>query len=207
MDFSYHTQAWPLSDNSGYFLTGLQGAIGKICKYIFSSSQAQCQMITNIFAGYSPLKLSDTQFFFIGHDISNYLLHVYKINFSSTSLEWANKIENNPWCSSAGDSESVLSGDSSTIYSFFLYGPSNLKSLYFTSFSASTGNVASTRYKSSVSIARISWGIALSGDYIVANTEYYCYLIVYKISSSTFIIKSFSGFAIYRITTELSTGR
>ena len=94
MDFSYHTQAWPLFDNSGYFLTGLQGAIGKICKYIFSSSQAQCQMITNIFAGYSPLKLSDTQFFFIGHDISNYLLHVYKINFSSTSLEWANKIEN-----------------------------------------------------------------------------------------------------------------
>ena len=206
MDRSYHTQAWLLSDNSGYFLNGRLGSTGKICKYIFSSSQAQCQIITNIYFGFSPLMLSDTQFFFIGHDLSNYFVHVYKIKFSSTSLEWANKIEIYSQCWSVDYSESVLSDDSSTIYSFFVYGQT-LKSLYFTSFSASTGDVTSTRYKSSVSIAKLSWGIALSDDYIVANTEYYCYLIVYKISSSTFIIKSFAGFALYRITSELPTGR
>ena len=117
-------------------------------QYTFSSSNAQWQSITNIYLGYGPLLLSSTQFFLLGCDYSSpYTLHMYKVKFSSTSVEWANKMycSTSSWISSY--SESLLSKDGLNMYLFFDYG--NPVYLYFTSLSVSTGSVTLARYKSS----------------------------------------------------------
>ena len=88
----------------------------------------------------------------------------------------------------------LLSPDSSTFYSFFTYGA--LKYLYYTEFSASTGSVIGTRYKSSSSISSV-YGLAQSGDYFVAVTSSANLLVLYKISTSEFTIKRFSTVIFY----------
>ena len=61
----------------------------------------------------------------------------------------------------------LLSPDSSKFYSFYTYGATTY--LYYTGFSASTGSVIGTRYKSSSSINSV-FGLAQSGDYLLACT-------------------------------------
>ena len=145
--------------------------------------------------------LSSVQFFLLGVD-SSYTLHMYKVTFSSTSVNWANKIVCSSGTWTSNNSESQLSADGTSIYLFFVYGSTNY--LYFATLSTSTGSVIGARYKSSVSSNPI-YGSALNGDYIVATA--YIYLVVYKISSSTFIIKSFTGLYLYGWGVEPSTGR
>ena len=77
---------------------------------------------------------------------------------------------------------------------FFTFGVT--KYLYFAGLSVSDGSVATTRYKSSAAVPGV-WGSALSGDYVVATTQALISLVMYKISSSTFTIKSFSGGYLY----------
>ena len=81
----------------------------------------------------------------------------------------------------------LLSTDSSTIYSFYPFGVTRY--LYYTAFSASTGNVIGTRYKSSSGISNV-YGLAQSGDYLIAATQSVSLLVLYKISTSEFTIKS-----------------
>ena len=81
----------------------------------------------------------------------------------------------------------LLSPDSSKFYSFYTYGATAY--LYYTEFSASTGSVIGTRYKSSSSIA-VAYGLAQSGDYLIASTLLVNLLVLYKISTSEFTIKS-----------------
>ena len=64
----------------------------------------------------------------------------------------------------ASRSSSILSSDSSTIHSFFIFGSTQY--LYYASFASATGSVGSLRYKSSV-IWYFTGESALSGDYIV----------------------------------------
>ena len=89
-------KTWPLTDLSGYFVIGYNStSIAKICKYTFSSSSAQCQSITNINTGYGHLMVSNNQFFVLGSaSASPNNLNLYKITFSSTSVDWANQIVN-----------------------------------------------------------------------------------------------------------------
>ena len=91
---NHDIKTWPLADLSGYFVIGFNPSnIAKICKYTFSSSSAQCQTISNINTGYGHLMISNSQFFVLGADsASPYNLHIYKITFLSTSVDWANKI-------------------------------------------------------------------------------------------------------------------
>ena len=197
----------PLADLSGYFIIGYDSStsFAKSCKYTFLTSSAQCQKINNINLGYGHLMISNSQFFVLGTaNSSPYQLRMYKITFSLTSVDWANKIS----CSSGGwaasHSESVLSSDKSIIYSFFTFGVT--KYLYFAGLSVSDGSVTTTRYKSTES-ETITCGVALNGDYVIATTGNPTALIIFSISSSKFTIKSFSGLYLYGWGVDPFSGR
>ena len=203
---SNDVKTWLLADLSGYFVFGRDSSMfAKICKYTFSSSTAQWQKITNIKNGYGSLMISNSQFFVLGADsASPFNLQLYKITFSSVSVDWANQIAciSGTWASAA--SGSMLSTDGSTIYLFFIYSPSLTTYLYFCGLSVSDGSVTTTRYKSSASVT-YAYGSALNGDYAVATTLNS--LIIYSISSSTFTIKSCSGPSLCGWGVEPSSGR
>ena len=93
---------------------------------------------------------------------------MFKITFSSTSVDWADQIVCTSGTWSADASESLLSSDKSKIYSFFIFGPS--KYLYFVGLSVSDGKVTTTRYKSNISIENVK-GSALNGDYVVTQEK------------------------------------
>ena len=195
-----------MADLSGYFVIGLDSSnIAKICRYTFSLSSAQCQKITNIKAGFGHLMISNTQFFVLGaSSTSPYNLQMYKFTFSFTSVNWANQIAcvSGTWAASLSDS--VLSSDGLTVYSFFTFGVT--KYLYFCGLSVSDGSVATTRYKSSASVLSV-YGSALNGDYLVATTYSLTSIVIYSISSSAFTIRSFSGFALRGWGVEPFSGR
>ena len=170
--------------------------VAKLCKYTFSSSTAQCQTISNINTGYCHLMISNSKFFVLGADLASpYNLHIYKVTFSSTSVDWANQLacSSGTWVSIY--SESVLSSDGSTIYSFFVFGVT--KYIYFAGLSVSDGSVATTRFKSSIAVQEF-YGSALNGDYVVATISTPAYLLIYSISTSTFTIKFFSATNVLR---------
>ena len=105
--------------------------------------------------------VTDTQFFVLG--VASDSLHMYMITFLSTAVDWANKIVYlGSW--SASYSESILSSDSSLIYSYFTFGSNRY--LYFAGMSVLNGSVATTRYKSNTSVSNL-WGASLNGDYII----------------------------------------
>ena len=147
--------------------------------------------------------ISQTQFVLQGYDQTNSNFHMYKLTFSSTSVDWSNKIVWNPNYWAIGVSEMQLSSDSSTIYSFYSYG--QMRYLYYTAFSASTGSVIGTRYKSNNYVNDV-YGSALNGDYLVAVTQNVALLVIYKISTSTFTITSYSE-NLYGWEVEPSSGR
>ena len=199
------TKVWLLSDNSGYFINLSPGSDPRyaiLCKYTFSSSSAQWQSITNIYLGYGSLMLSNTQFFILGRDYSPpYTLHMYKIKFSSTSVEWANKM----YCTSSSwnsyYSESLLSKDGSNMYLFFAYG--NSAYIYFATLSVSTGSVTSARYKSTFSGYSV-FGSTLNDDYAIATANNY--LLIYSIPSTSFTTKYIAN-TIYDWETDPTSGR
>ena len=199
-------KTWPLADISGYYAIGYDSSsIAKICKYTFSTSSAQCQTITNIKTGFGHLMISNSQFFILGATPSSpNNLKMYKITFLLTSVNWANQITcAGTW--SADLSESVLSSDGTTIYSFYSFGSSTTY-LYFCGLSVSAGSITTTRFKSSAAVSYV-YGSALNGDYIVTTTQSPESLVMYKISSSTFTIKSFSGNFLRGWGVETSSGR
>ena len=152
--------------------------------------------------------ISDSQFFVLGASSSSpNNLQMYKITFSSTSADWANKIVCSQVTWSAYLSESILSSDKSTIYSFFAFGSLPTYYLYFAGLSASNGSVVTTRYKSNTSVFDLK-GSALNGDYVVVTTEFPYSLVVYSISSSTFTTYSLaSGLYLFGWGVEPSSGR
>ena len=197
-----------MADLSGYFVIGSDSSnIAKICKYTFSLSNSQCQTITNIKTGFGHLMISNSQFFVLGAaTTSPYNLQMYKMTFLSTSVNWTSQIACNTGTWSASNSESVLSSDGSTVYSFFTFGLTTY--LYFVGLSVSDGSITTTRYKSSGIIPGVL-GSALNGDYVVATTSTLSTpsLVMYSISSSTFTIKSFSGTNLYEWVMDPSSGR
>ena len=111
--------------------------------------------------------ISNSQLFVLGAtSTSLYNLQMYKITFSSTSVDWANQIACNTVTWYASSSESVLSSDGSTVYSFFTFGSSTTTYLYFCGLSVADGSVRTTRYKSGIAVSGV-WGSALNGDYVV----------------------------------------
>ena len=111
--------------------------------------------------------ISNSQFFVLGVAPSSpYNLQMYKITFLSTPVDWANQIACSSGTWSAYYSESVLSSDGSTVYSFFLFGASTTRYLYFCGLSVADGSVRTTRYKSNTTVLSVL-GSALNGDYVV----------------------------------------
>ena len=194
---------------SGYFVIGYDTSnIAKICKYTFSSSKAQCQTITNIKYGYGKLMISNSQFFVLGVALASpYNLQMFKITFSLTSVNWASQIICSFGTWSAFYSESVLSSDKSTIYSFFTFETASAtRYLYFAGLSVSDGSVLTTRYKSSAVVSSV-YGSVINGDYIVTTTNFSAFLVIYSISSLTFTIKSFISGYFYMWGIESFSGR
>ena len=151
--------------------------------------------------------LSNSQFFILGATLASlaspYNLQMYKITFSSTSVDWANQIVCPSLTWSASNSESILSSDRSKIYLFFIYG--SPKYLYFAGLSVSDGSVITSRYKSNAGVNYVQ-GSASNGDFLVASTSSPTSVVIYCISSSTFTIKSFSDY-LNGLGVEPSSGR
>ena len=149
--------------------------------------------------------ISNSQLFFLGRvkNSDPNQIRMYKITFASTSPDWAIQMQcgSDYWYSQA--SESILSSDGTKIYLFFIMSASDTN-LYFSGLSVSDGSVTTTRYKSSVVVSDVR-GAALNGDYIVATT-YTNFILIYRISTSTFTINSFS-FDLYGWAVEPSSGR
>ena len=199
-------KTWPLADNSGYFVNGYDSSNTPIiCKYIFSSSNAQCQSVTNIKYGFALLMISQTQLFILGASPTfPYAFHMYKLTFLSTSVDWANTMACSSGTWTAYYSWSTFSADGLQIYLFFPYGATRF--LYFVTVSTTDGSVLNTRYKSSVSILSTA-SIALNGDYIVVATQNPNSVIIFSISTSVFTIKAYSGTYILGGGIEPSSGR
>ena len=197
---------FPFSDNSGYFVFGTtRTLLPVLCKYTFSSSTSQCQSVNTIQLGFAQIMVSSNQFFILGADISSpYNLRMCKYTFASTSADWENKMvcASGTWASHF--SESLLSKDGAYIYSFFIYGSTSY--LYFATLAVSTGNVISSRYKSSVTIAFL-YGSALNGDYILTTTNNPSSLVIFSLASSIFTIKSFNSGSLQGLGIEPSSGR
>ena len=134
----------------------------------------------------------------------NFILYMYKLTFSVTTVNWANKIlcPSGSWTSTY--SESILSAENLTIYSLFIYESS--WRLYFAALSASDGSVVATRYKSSVYVGAV-YGSALNGDYLAAATSSANALLLYSISTSIFTIKSASTISFIELWVEPLSGR
>ena len=175
-----------------------------ICKYTFSTSTTQCQIISGVYYGRGQLMLSSNQFFLFGHEASlPYNLLMYKITFSSTSPNWAKILYCTfpQWYWTSGDS--LLSADGTTIYVFFNYGSFGSPYLYFATFEINFGSLLGTRYKSTINLSH-TFGTTLVGDYVITSTM--SYLVMYSISSSSFTIKTFSG-SIYSLIVDKINGR
>ena len=113
--------------------------------------------------------ISDDNYFMFGKDISDPIIHMCKLKFGNTVVDWDYYfgIQTN-WM--LNDSRSLLSQDGSSIYLFFTFGIASDYRLYFIILSKSTGS-ASSLYKSNSSLSSL-YGICISGDYIVKLLYY-----------------------------------
>ena len=179
-----------------------------ICKYIFSiSNSAQCQEVTSIYLyAYGQLMLSSGTFYFVGYDSISYSLRFYKATFGNAFVDWGNKILCSTGTCYSTYSESIISSDSSKIYSFSTYG-NTLTYMYFVTFSTINGNVIGSRYKSNNIWGGI-YGSTLNDANIVitASCSPFNQLIVYDTQTSVFIIKQFSS-TLYQLTVDPNSGR
>ena len=135
-----------------------------------------------------------------------YKLHLFHATFSNTSPNWSWKLScpSGTWL--ASNSESLLSPDSSKIYSLFIYG-SGTKPLYLVTFSVFDGSVISNRYKSSIGWGGV-FGSTIQGDYIISSVLCSSYwLLIYNTITNAFSIKSFTGTNLFGLAVEQWTGR
>ena len=171
--------------------------------YLFASpGSPQCQQISSFLQNsYGQLKLSDTSLFLIGADYTTTNLHLYRITFSVTTVNWATKMVCPTSAWAATYSESLLATDTTKFYTFFVYG--NPKYLYFMTISSADGSVVSSRYKSSTTCSQV-YGTALNGGYVLATA---CdNLLIMDTTSYTFTTKSSGTVSSFQCGAE-STGR
>ena len=195
----------PLSDSSGYYVTGADSSNkANICKYLFSSpTSSQCQKLSSFeYYSYGSFQLSDSTFFLISNDPATYALHFYMHSFSSVSPIWSDTMA----CptSPCGAFFTAFALLNSKIYTFFNYG--NPKYLYFAIFSMD-GTVQTERYKSSTSCTNGAYFSIIKGDYIIVSLL--CAganLLVMNTITKEISIKTFSGTYLFMIALE-STGR
>ena len=131
---------------------------------------------------------------------------MFKFTFLSTSVDWANKIACSTTYWFALNSQSLLSTDSTTIYSFFIYKQPTSFKLYFAAQDALNGSIVLTRFRSSESILYVENSV-LYGDYAIIVTSNPSLLVIYSISSNSFMVKSAIGILFQGIGIEQASGR
>ena len=156
---------------------------------------------------YGQLKVSSSQFYFVGTEASpNYHLHMVKITYGSSVTDWSNRIDWTGGICDVSYSGSLLSRDSTAIYSFFPFGVTGNQYLYFVTLNSSDGSVLGSRYISSLKSTCV-YGITLADDFIAVNFCYSSYAIMlYNTVTSQFTYRKFIDF-IFQITTDSVYGR
>ena len=201
----YHdTKVHVLSDNSGFIILGINTSSKFIaCKCLTSCT---CQSIISFTsAGLGQLKLSDNQFFFIATD-STTSLHFWKLTFGSSAIDWSKTMTCSVGSCTSTNFESLLSSDSSKIYSIYAYG--NPQYLYFITLNSTDGSVIGTRYKSTISWLNI-YGSAEISNYLIVTIKLAssAALFVFDTTAIKFTFKSFSGTVLYQIAQDPTSGR
>ena len=160
-----------LSDNSGYYFTGISNREYSIWKYTFISPNITlCQSIPSlpISNGMNILKISDTSLFILSiRRNNNSRMLMYKATFGNISPDWANYLSCSGETWNTRTSQSIMAA--SQIYSFFLYGEVNYN-LYLASMSSLDGSVSALRYKSSQEIRGLEWS-TINGNNIILSIE------------------------------------
>ena len=177
--------------------------------YLFSTpSTTQCQKFpdqSQIL--YGQLKLTDDSFFIISYDESvPYSLHLYKATFLASNSDWILKIACPSLSCTGSSSESLLSSDSSKIYTFFIYGGST-HYLYHAALAVADGAMVSSRYRSDVECVGVI-GSAMRGNNIIATVKWSTSgLMMFDLITGIFNFKTITGTTLYGWGVEQSTGR
>ena len=154
---------------------------------------------------HGSLKLTDSHLFLMGKDDSTVtLFHLFKINFTTSSYDWANKITCSSDCSPYL-AESILSSDYSRIYSMFtLETPAYL---YFITLNATSGSIIGSRYRSSVFCSQWLMSLQSSNLLLFTATCSSDYLFIFDTNLLAFTVKKEINISLYGIALELTTRR
>ena len=95
-------------------------------------------------------------------------MQYYKVTYGSGGVDWAKKMNWGTGSWTAANSQSLLSADKSTIFSFAVYNTNSLYFFYFTSFDYTNGAVIGTRYKSGIFWENV-FGIVELEEYLVVT--------------------------------------
>ena len=178
-----------------------------VWKYKYVSSLINWVDFLSIFQVPHGIIIRDDDYVFLmGQDTANNaLLHIFKITFSSNVYNFANKIICTSNCA-LSNTESILSSDSSKIYSLFnLENPSYQ---YFITQNETDGSVIGSWYRSSISWIDVN-GSAKNSNMLLFSIV--ClpnnYLLMFNTSSLVFTIKKLNSISLYGIAFESTTGK
>ena len=120
---SEDSRIFPISDLSGYYITGYSSTSAVICCYLFLvTTSSVWQTFSSVFLSTKGnLMLSSINFFFTGTSPSSPTpspVRFYKYTFGNAVPDWTNKMICSAGTWTTGYSESQVSG--STIYNFLL---------------------------------------------------------------------------------------
>ena len=140
------------------------------------------------------MKLSDSQLFFISLDNSSPSnLHMCKVAFGGTSVDWAKKImwPTSSWNSYTG--ETLMSSDGSVMYTFFLYGDTAAMYAHFVTLNPSSGGVIGTRYITSTTSTFIDTSVLIENYLAVSMRWPDSTLVVFNLNTNSFVSMKFSS--------------
>ena len=181
-----------LANNAGYYIIPSSGSSGGnpyLWKYLFSTSlSAQCRLMNSLYYyNFGQWILTNDKVFIAGSYNDPYYFCYYKITFANTALDWARKFT---WTSGWGTyySETIVDSTNTYIY-IFNYIQTPTTRTYFITLTIADGSSVGSRYMS-ISSLGIIYGLAQSGNYLMATWEYG--VVVVDLTSFTFTIKTFS---------------
>ena len=156
--------------------------------------------------GYGPSLLNDNQLFlFSTNPLFPYNMNFYKVTFGNTAVDFASKMACTSGLWESFYSDSIVSADGLKIYCTFVYGSAMY--LYFVTFNSADLNVASTRYKSTITWSS-TWKSTLSGNYLGFIGEWSGQILfLFNLNTSEIIAFKANSIGLYGLTNNLSTGR
>ena len=132
-------------------------------------------------------------------------MYFYKIQFGVASVNWSYYLNvaggsNTFYC------ESLLSADTTMIYSFFVFGTSPTANLFFFTFMVADGSTSRTRYQLFSGCEGV-YGAVLNGNYIFVLSQTSSSTNIVMVNTVTNAISVYgAGSKLYGITVDPSTG-